>query len=110
MNFAIGRKTSKESLEQGILFFLPNERQQLVDTLLSAIPASERREFECWMTLNGNGTTEQYYLTLLAVAEAASHRGDLSRELMEEIARDIHRGGTMRGILLEQFSPASHRR
>lgn len=100
MNFAIGRKTPKESLGQGILFFSPNERRQLVDALLSAIPASERREFECWMILNGNGTAEQYYLTLLAVAEVASHRGALSRDLMEEVARDVCRGKTMRGILL----------
>lgn len=95
-----GRKAEKAFLENGIMLFSPNERGDLVDTALKTIPQNEHETLISWMNLNGNGLIEKYYLFLLAVAEAASRRGDISRDHMLEVFRDIQRGGTIQGVLL----------
>ncbi|MCR4325421.1 MAG: hypothetical protein NUV59_01275 [Patescibacteria group bacterium] len=102
MKFANGRDGDQGALELGIKFFLPSDRGSLVEHLLNSIPEEERAELTRWMRLEGNGDVEKYYLILLALAEAASKRGKLSRDSMLDVAGEIRRRKTARGILLPQ--------
>jgi len=94
-----GRKASKLTLEHGIMLFEPRERGKLVDAAFNTIPGNEKEKLVSWMRMNGNGMAEKYYLFLLAVAGAASQRGEVSRERMLEVFQDIERGKTILGVL-----------